>query len=50
MEYQLRAAAQYGNVGKLTALLDAKIVNIEAEDGDVSGWGCCGVWLGGWVR
>ena len=41
MEQQLRKATHNGDEAALTALLDAKIVNIEAADG-VSGWGCGG--------
>ena len=41
MEKQLRNAARGGDEAALTALLDAKIVNIEAAD-QVSGWGCGG--------
>ena len=33
-------AARSGDEAALTALLDAKIVNIEAGDPDVSEWGC----------
>ena len=37
MEGQLRDAAQNGDEAALTALLDAKIVNIEGKN-EVSGW------------
>ena len=38
METELRVAAAYGSEAALKALLDAKVVNIEAKDPDVSGW------------
>ena len=42
MEQQLRKAAEKGDEAALTALLDAKIVNIEAGDPTrVSGLGWC---------
>ena len=37
MEGQLRKTARYGDEAALTALLDAKIVNIEGKDLTVSG-------------
>ena len=39
MERQLRNAAYKGDEAALTALLDAKIVNIEGAN-KVGGWGC----------
>ena len=38
MEEELRDAAERGDEAALKALLDAKVVNIEAKDSTVSGW------------